>query len=46
MGAADASADLAAADISNEATPPAGGDAEEPPAPGPVVLQTATFALG
>jgi len=46
MGVADASAELAAADVPNEATPPAGDDAEETTAPGPVVLQTATFALG
>lgn len=46
MGEADASADLAAADVPNDATPPAGDDAGETTAPGPAVLRTATFALG
>lgn len=42
----DASTELAAADVPSEATLPGGDAAEEPIGPGPVVLQTATFALG
>ena len=43
MGVADASDELAAADVPNEVT---GDDAEETTAPVPRDLRTATFALG
>jgi hypothetical protein len=47
LGAEDASTDLAAADAPDAATsPPAVDAAGETTVPGPVVLRTATFALG